>query len=133
MTTSGVLSIVKDEHTFIKVVVGCYGFNVDNVAFAINDLLDSGDAVTAKTIYELSLSKWGCENCLVVMDATTTIGKEELASLYRETFDQPRFNPDTTGSNAGNIVRVVQWRPPIEYPDETASTNVESITASDEN
>lgn len=92
MTTQAVISLVKKGHTFIKIICGCNGGN----ALRLVKLISVNKIDTIQDIYNHALKiKFGCNDCLVVMNKDKTIykGDEDLNSLYRETFDNPSFNP----------------------------------------
>lgn len=103
MTTQAVISIVKNGHTFIKIVCGCEGYNAEKLAKIIEDKqLDK-----IKDIYDAALTaKFGCKDCLVVMNDNDMIfkGDEEPSSLYRDTFDNPSFNPRWKCGIADNVI-----------------------------
>ena len=47
-------------------------------------------------IYKMAIeNRFGCRECLVVMDNKNVVfkGGDELGPLYRETFNDPSFNP----------------------------------------
>ena len=47
-------------------------------------------------IYKMAIeNRFGCRECLVVMDNKNVVfkGGDELDPLYRETFNDPSFNP----------------------------------------
>lgn len=103
MTTQAVISIVKNGRTFIKIVCGCDGYNTEKLVNIIEDKrLDK-----IQDIYSVALeNKFGCKDCLVVMDDNDMIfkGDEEPSSLYRETFDNPSFNPRWKCGIADNVI-----------------------------
>jgi hypothetical protein len=75
----------------VKVIVGCAGFNV--AAFA-------GEVVKRKLtdLKHLELLadnvEFGCTSCRVLMDQNEILADADCVSdLYRQTFDQPMFNP----------------------------------------
>lgn len=93
MTTNAIISMVKNDRTFIKIVCGCNGHNAEKLAKIIKDnRLDK-----IHDIYKVALeNKFGCIDCLVVMNNDDIIFKgeyERLSYLYREKFDDPSFNP----------------------------------------
>ena len=92
MTTQAVISLVKKGHTFIKIVCGCDGYNAEKLV----DIIKDKRPEKIQYIYKIALeNNFGCKQCLVVMDDKNVIfkGEEELGPLYRETFDDPLFNP----------------------------------------
>lgn len=92
MTTQAIISLVRNGHTFIKVICGCDGYNSEKLVKIIKDnKLDN-----IQDIYKIALeNKFGCRECLVVMNDKDVIfdGDESVGPLYRETFDDPSFNP----------------------------------------
>ncbi len=92
MGTQAVISLVKKDHTFIKIISGCDGQNSLKLAKTIRE----NKMKNLQEIYDLAVeTKFGCKDCLVVMNKDTIIykGDKELDPLYRETFDNPSFNP----------------------------------------
>ncbi len=69
-----------------------HGYNSEKLVKILKeDQLDN-----IKDIYIMALeSGLGCKECLVVMDRENAIfeGDENMSPLYRETFDDPSFNP----------------------------------------
>ena len=65
MTTQAIISLVKTDHTFIKIICGCNGYNAEKLAKIIKDnQLDN-----IQDIYDMAIeNKFGCRDCLVVMD-----------------------------------------------------------------
>jgi hypothetical protein len=72
MTTQAIISLVKNGHTFIKIMCGCDGYNADKFVKAIKDSkLDNIKTGTdiLKLYYIMALENgFGCKDCLVVMD-----------------------------------------------------------------
>ncbi len=92
MTTQAIISLLKKENTFIKIICGCNGGR----ALRLVKLIADSKIDDMKDIYNLALdTKFGCKDCLVVMNKDKIIyeGDEDLSSLYRETFDKPSVNP----------------------------------------
>ena len=92
MATQAIVSLVKDGHTCIKIICGCDGYNAEKLIKIIKD--DKSDNI--KDVYIAALENgFGCKDCLVVMDDKNIIfdGDESIDPLYRETFDNPSFNP----------------------------------------
>lgn len=113
MSTNGVVSIVKDGSTIVKAIAGCNGYNADYLLFAIIAALDEGLPLSAENVYTLALQKkFGCPECLVVMDNIETIAPEAVPDVFRETFDKPRHNPRFPDGQA-EYVTIVHWRPPL--------------------
>ena len=100
--TQGMLSIVshKDKKVLIKIVAGCNGYNINKLSTLIkNQMVDFDNLqndLSLTNFYELAtLSDFGCEECLVVIGAKKVFHRcdDELLPLYRETFNNPKFNP----------------------------------------
>jgi len=92
MTTQAIISLVRNGHTFIKIICGCEGYNSEKLVEIIKDSRPDN----IQDIYKMDLeNKFGCRECLVVMDDKKVIfnGDEPLDPLYRDTFDNPSFNP----------------------------------------
>lgn len=103
MATQAIISIVKNGHTFIKIICGCNGYNAEKLAKIIKD--NRFDKI--HDIYKVALeNKFGCRDCLVVMDDNDIIFKDDVyvGSLYRETFDDPSFNPRWKLGTAENVI-----------------------------
>lgn len=103
MTTQAVISLVKKDRTFIKIVCGCNGYNAEKLVKIIEEKkLDK-----IRHIYKIALqNNIGCKECLVVMDDNDIIfkGSDCIAPLYRETFDNPSFNPRWKNGTAEYII-----------------------------
>ena len=92
MATQAIISLLKDGHTFIKIICGCEGYNAEKLVKNIKN----GQPDNIKDIYIMALENGlGCVECLVVMNSEHIIfcGDENIGPLYRETFDDPSFNP----------------------------------------
>lgn len=103
MATQGIVSVVSGGKVVMKVVAGCNGMKAQEVA----DQLRVGWPHTAADAYTLANTcGFGCEDCLVVVTESETVseGDEELSASYRETFNDPRFNPRWKQGIAGHTV-----------------------------
>lgn len=92
MATQAIISLVKNGHTFIKIICGCNGYNAEKLVKTIKNSRPDN----IQDIYKMALeNKFGCEDSLVVMDSDNIIfnGDESVGPLYRKTFDNPSFNP----------------------------------------
>lgn len=92
MATQAIISLVKNGHVFIKIICGCNGYNSEKLVKIIKD----SQPDNIQDIYEMAIkNKFGCKECLVVMNSDNIIfnGDESVGPLYRETFDDPLFNP----------------------------------------
>lgn len=106
MTTQAVISIMKKDHTFIKIVCGCNGHRTEKLVKIIKYVRPE----KIQDIYKMAIeNKFGCRDCLVVMDDKNVIfkGDEELGPLYREKFDDPLFNPRWKNGTA-DIVTILK-------------------------
>ena len=91
MATQAIVSLVKNGHTFIKIICGCDGYNAEKLVKILKE--DRPDNI--KDIYIMALeSGLGCKECLVVMNSENIVfdGDENIDQLYREKFDDPSFN-----------------------------------------
>jgi len=87
----------------MKVIAGCNGYKAQDVA----DRLKDSWPVGVDKDYELAREVgFGCKGCLVVITATEERfdGDEDLFPRYRDTFDQPEFNPRWEHGTADHIV-----------------------------
>ena len=103
MGTQAIISLMKNGHTFIKILSGCDGQNSLKLAKIIRENKMSN----IKEIYDLAVrTKFGCKDCLVVMNKDTIIykGDEKLDPSYRETFDKPSFNPRWENGTADFVI-----------------------------
>lgn len=113
MTTQAVISLVKKGHTFIKIVCGCNGYNAEKLVKIIEDKR----LYKIKPIYKVALqNNIGCKECLVVMDDNDIIfkGSDCVDPLYRETFDNPSFNPRRKNGTAEYIIILKLDDPEVE-------------------
>lgn len=99
MATQAIISLVKKGHTFIKIICGCDGYNADKLVKVLknNKPDDVKDVIEQLKLYYIIAIEngFGCKDCLVVMDSENIIfeGDKHISPLYRETFDDPSFNP----------------------------------------
>lgn len=102
MGTQGVVSVVKNGETKVKVVVGCEGYNADGLA----ERIKAEGLQSIHEIYEAArVQPFGCIDCLVVMDKETALPDEEdLFGLYRDKFGDPEFNPRWRHGTAAHVV-----------------------------
>lgn len=110
MSTNGVLSIVHRGRVKIKLVCGCNGQELENLAEYFQQFtagqLDIADVFLAAQEYEV-----GCPDCLVVMDDNLDFeiddaADPEIGQLYFEKFEDPEFNPRHHEGTAG-VVKVL--------------------------
>lgn len=111
MGTQAVVSIVSDGQTLVKVVAGCDGYN----AWGVAKELCKAKTLQLNTVYGIAGGKMGCKDCLVAMDVETEIykGGDGTSGLYRETFNDPIFNPRWNCGSADKVViiDVETWIP----------------------
>ncbi len=91
--TQGIVTVTRGGKVRLKIVVGGGGMNAGAVANAIRQI---ARIPTLGEAYELALRcEFGFEDSLVVMDETGAFHKTgyDLGPRYRQTFDQPHFNP----------------------------------------
>lgn len=92
MATQAIISLMKKGRVSIKIVCGCNGYNVEKLIEIIKDIQPE----KIQDIYKIALeNKFGCRECLVVMDDKNVVFKGDgyVGPLYRETFNDPSFNP----------------------------------------
>jgi hypothetical protein len=103
MGTQAIVSIANNGKTVVKTIAGCNGYNARKLETAIL----SEKLRTAKEVYEAAKGlNFGCHICLVVMskDELLYAGTYETDSLYRDTFDDPRFNPRWENGTADYVI-----------------------------
>ena len=107
MSTQAVLSLVNsDGDVVIKTVVGCNGFNIDDM---VNHIISNSSTLSIESVYDLAIQVgFGCKDCLVVMDSTSqlSIHDDDELPRYRETFNDPIFNP-RWGKGTASYVQVI--------------------------
>lgn len=100
MGTQGIVSIVINDHVVMKAIAGCNGFNAKVIASVIHRAPELRADIYA--FYDLAQRlKFGCTECLVVMDQDTlkTGHGDEIGDSpddpqrYFDTFADPAFNP----------------------------------------
>lgn len=92
MATQGVVSIVSEGKVVMKVVAGCDGMKARDTA----DQLLVAWPVNPEQAYETAINAGlGCNNCLTVVTESDILfkGDEVPSPLYRETLNNPEFNP----------------------------------------
>jgi len=103
MATQGVVTVLKDAKVAMKIVVGCDGYNAANIAQIIRA---AGKVPTVREAYKTALQlTCGCRDCLTIIttDEIFFMGSEDVGPLYRETFDDPRFNPRWKNGTADHV------------------------------
>jgi hypothetical protein len=106
MATQGLVTVRRKGKVALKIVAGCNGMQA---AMLARKLRAKKEVPTLKEAYDLAVStKFGSGECLVVINETGELykGDEEVGPLYRETFDQPRFNPRWKQGTADHIILV---------------------------
>lgn len=92
MATQGLITVCSGNQVVMKIVAGSDGYN----AQILSDFIKSRWPLSAEDAYELALTAgFGSIQSLVVLTADNECHQcdDELPVLYRDTFDQPRFNP----------------------------------------
>lgn len=93
MATQGMLSVVENGNTKIKIVAGSNGYNIEKIKAWLLANLNA----TPQAIYDKSLKLgFGSEHCLVVQFGANDFvfpDAEELGDLYATKFSDPKFNP----------------------------------------
>lgn len=116
MATNGIVSIVNEQgEMLVKVICGCDGYNAEHVV----KWLKENPTLDIEEIYTHSLTlDFGCEKCLVVMNATEEkiLFDDELLNLYREKFTDPNFNPRWEAGTADYVELVVHASVPTRRP-----------------
>jgi len=95
MSTNGMISIVKNGETIVKVIAGCDGYNAESATQEIIEYIAMGGE-DLEDIYEIAVEKkFGCKDCLTVLGKKRSLckGYSSEPISYRETFDDPQFNP----------------------------------------
>ena len=96
MGTQGVVSIIgENKKVLYKIVVGCNGAKAPKLAETLMKQKPHG----IYRIYDVAKQHhFGCPSCLVVMDSQLAIlgldgDDNDLVDRYRNTFQDPTFNP----------------------------------------
>ncbi len=104
--TQGLITIRSGGKVVMKIVAGCDGNNAQKVA----DQLRDSWPVSIENAYKIALNNGlGDKDCLVIItdsDIKYEGGKNEIHSRYRETFQQPEFNPRWDHGTADFIIVV---------------------------
>lgn len=103
MATQGLVTITNGKKVIMKIVAGCDGYHALKLVKAIKKVWP----LTAEQTYKLAREiNFGSQSCLVVMTEKEEVfkGDEDLSSAYRQTFNQPRFNPRWKHGTADNTV-----------------------------
>lgn len=98
MGTQAVVSVRKDGQMVFKFVVGCNGAQAPDFADGLRSL---GHVPTLLEALEIAATTlYGCSECFITVtpEAVRPYSRysdyvDEPNSLYRRTFDDPRFNP----------------------------------------
>lgn len=105
MATQGLITITKGNEVFMKIVAGDNGQNAKKLA---KELRKNND-FTAEKVYETALkANFGCRECLVVLvrNGYRTDSMDRLPAIYRNTFDQPTFNPRWAKGTADYVITI---------------------------
>ena len=105
VSTQGLISIMKDKSVIVKVICGCDGYNAKKVA----RIIEKRHLEKIQDIYDVALENgFGCSDCLVVMNKTDIVykgdGDIDSHPLFRETFNNPSFNPRWECGSVENLV-----------------------------
>ena len=94
MATNGIISIVQGGEVLVKCVAGCNGMKAPQLAEILRLFFQNRDMNLPK-IYQICRNNdFGCKSCLVVQTKDSFISDDdELPELYKEKFNDPRFNP----------------------------------------
>lgn len=96
MSTQGLVTFVHNGQVVLKVVAGCNGQQAEAMADFLRVLEPDAIRGLGRVIYGEALRRhFGCRDCLVVLTPTGEISgfTETLPPRYRQTFNQPEFNP----------------------------------------
>lgn len=102
MGTQGLVTVMRGNNVILKFICGCDGYNAKKLASGLKGFVTTVynlehfiDLEVIETLRELALGNdFGCRECLVVMNKDVAYPEdEELSPLYRNTFDNPSFNP----------------------------------------
>lgn len=112
MATQGLVSVVRGGKVVLKVITGCDGYNAKQLASEIK----VSPSLDLDYVYSLALRMgFGGEASLVVMDAERVFypyDDNEVPARYRETFDNPRFNPRwASGMIDDDCLAIVEVKP----------------------
>lgn len=111
--TNGLISVMQGSSVVLKIVVGCDGFNVRKCAERLISLWpDDSPFETHERWLALwannmaHISGFGCVDCRVVLTENTVRADcpSDLPHLYRDTFDDPHFNPRWELGTAPHVV-----------------------------
>ncbi len=103
MATQGIISIVENNRTVIKIICGCNGYNAEKLA----EIIKNSKFEKIQDMYDIAIkNKFGCRDCLVVMDSDNIIfkGDGDICPLYRKKFDDPSFNPRWNNGSADYVI-----------------------------
>lgn len=85
MATNGVLSMVKNGQVEVKIIVGCNGFNVDDLSETVTLEMTEHDLEDAAINVD-----FGCDDCRVIMMRENISGHPPH---YQADFHNPKINP----------------------------------------
>jgi hypothetical protein len=92
MASQGLVTVRVNGQVAMKIVAGCDGYHAKKLAKMVGDAWP----ITPYEAYCFAAKVgFGERDCRVVIDKETHYSgdDEELPARYRETFDQPEFNP----------------------------------------
>ncbi|HBM45987.1 MAG: hypothetical protein UT05_C0001G0036 [Parcubacteria group bacterium GW2011_GWF2_38_76] len=105
--TQGIVTIKSGKKVIMKIIAGCDGYNARKIA---NKLKEKWP-MNIDDVYKMALSLgFGDTDCLVIVtDKEIKYEREpgtEIHPRFRETFQQPKFNPRCESGTADFIVIV---------------------------
>ena len=106
MSTQGVLSIVRGDKVVVKLVTGCDGYFIHDVAKALNESLTVNPHNIMRMAKECGLGG----SSLIVQwtpgDYICDGPMEKLPDLYAKKFNDPTFNPRGSRGTAAHTVLI---------------------------
>lgn len=125
MSTQGLVSVTCAGEVVMKLVVGCNGYQADDVAQAIRLSGERPRSVTG-ALALMRVHGFGCDACRVVLtrdDDNLKRDHEDITlnpaarARFRDTFDDPRFNPRWEHGTA-DYVEIVAFSPGAQFGDD---------------
>lgn len=106
MGTQGLVSVMCEGRVAMKIIAGSNGMRAESLG---RDIRRLKRFPTLEEAYDLALAiGFGSKDCLVVITNSEIkhAPNEGLAERYRQTFDQPFFNPSRKHDTAQHIAIV---------------------------
>ena len=92
--TQGLLTVTQNGKVVLKIVVGCNGYNINEIARLVKI---EHDFSNPEPFYDMAEHvDFGCDACRVIMTKDEIYPPEmesEVTPLFRKTFNKPEFNP----------------------------------------